>query len=144
MFHDLDDAEALLGENQAHRTLPSAPTDPLNTHAQGPGQGPSEGVMNFTAFSSGIMNGGGSKVLAVEVVGGESLFLKGLIRFCYSCAVAMHCTALACAVLSTSYTILSISLPILIHHVMSCLSRADLIIPYHILFYPIFSFLILS
>ena len=68
MFHDLDDAEALLNTIQADRTLPSAPVKALGV------KDASAEVMNFTAFSSGTVNGGGSKVLAVEVVGGKSLF----------------------------------------------------------------------
>jgi hypothetical protein len=73
MFHDLDDAEALLNQTQANRTLPNTTTAPLNTHQTG-GE-----VMNFTAFSTGVINGGGSKVLAVEVVGGENFILYSFL-----------------------------------------------------------------
>ena len=70
MFHDLDDAEALLNQTQANRTLPGATTAPLNTQQNAHQIGGE--VMNFTAFSTGVINGGGSKVLAVEVVGGKN------------------------------------------------------------------------
>jgi hypothetical protein len=81
MFHDLDDAEALLNQTQANRTLPGTTTASLNAHLIG-GE-----VMNFTAFSTGVINGGGSKVLAVEVVGGWFFLSSFLIVYCSVCYV---------------------------------------------------------
>jgi hypothetical protein len=77
MFHDLDDAEALLNQTQANRTLPNATTAFLNTHQNAHQIGGE--VMNFTAFSTGVINGGGSKVLAVEVVGGKNSVLSNFL-----------------------------------------------------------------
>ena len=109
MFHDLDDAEALLNTIQVDRALPSAPIKPLGA------KDASTEVMNFTAFSSGIVNGGGSKVLAVEVVGGEALLLSSSFLNDSSLpCLALPCLALPCLALPCCAWLL------LLHSCSSC------------------------
>lgn len=128
MFHDLDDAEALLNQTQANRTLPNATTTPLNTHQIG-GE-----VMNFTAFSTGIINGGGSKVLAVEVVGGKDFILFFfLIVQCmlfYLTAVCVYCDALHLSVL---YYIIYLYLLFFPFFCLLCHIMSLLLYSYHVL-----------